>query len=86
MRRDSRSKQGGKKRVGRGVKSKRLPLLSAKRDVVASINKFTSLSHASLKSYLIMRVKWGRHGRVLPRAAVEQNKDGAKCVYLFYFQ
>ncbi len=29
MRRDSRSKQGGKKRVGRGVKSKRLPLLSA---------------------------------------------------------
>ncbi len=32
MRRDSRSKQGGKKRVGRGVKSKRLPLLSAKRE------------------------------------------------------
>ncbi len=32
MKRDSRSKQGGKKRVGRGVKYKRLPLLSAKRE------------------------------------------------------
>ncbi len=32
MRRDRRSKQGGKKRVGRGVKYKRLPLLSAKRE------------------------------------------------------
>ncbi len=32
---------------------------------VVSINKWSSLSRASLKSYLIMRVKWGRHGRVL---------------------
>ncbi len=38
---------------------------------VVSINKWSSLSRASLKSYLIMRVKWSRHGRVLPRAAVE---------------
>ncbi len=37
MRRDNRSKQGGKKRVGRGVKSKRLPLLSAKREVFTSV-------------------------------------------------
>ncbi len=39
--------------------------------VVVSINKSSNLSHASLKSCLIMSVKWGRHGRVLPRAAVE---------------
>ncbi len=32
---------------------------------VLSINKWSSLSHASLKSYLIMRVKCGWHGRVL---------------------
>jgi len=36
-----------------------------------SIKKLSSLSRASLKSYLIIRVKWGWHGRVLPRAAVE---------------
>ncbi len=32
---------------------------------VVSINKLSSLSRASLKSYIIMRVKWGWHGRVL---------------------
>ncbi len=47
-------------------------------NVVVSINKLSNLPHASLKSYLIMRVKWMRHGSVLPRAAVSlrRNKDG----------
>ncbi len=40
-------------------------------NAVVSISKFSSLSHASLKSYLIMRLKTGWHGMVLPRAAVE---------------
>lgn len=31
----------------------------------------SSLSHASQRSCLIVSVKWGWHGSVLPRAAVE---------------